>query len=167
MVSITREKRGGTVRINISAKEFDQLIPEDANRALVESWIKLGRERESIREHTEEVLATRFAAQKDEMEAIHGELVDLKNTLDKYITFFVQVAHSLTISTTANSQFNLESIHFDKINGNKLSHENEQTYALAQIKHKIFKQLMTNFLPELDQDFTLTNFLREGDKKDA
>ena len=167
MVSITREKRGGTVRINISAKEFAQLIPDDANRALVERWINLGRERENIREHVDEVLATRFAAQKDEIEGLQVQVAELKSTLDRYIAFFAQVAHVLTISTTAKSQFDLESIHFEKTNGNKLSHENEQTYNLAQIKHTVFKQLMSNFFPEVAQHFNLTNFLREEEKNDA
>ena len=157
MTSITREKRGNTVRINISAKEFAQLIPDDANRALVERWIKLGRERENVSEHLEEALAIRFSAQKEEIESLCTQVADLKDTLDRYISFFAKVAHALTISTTAKSQFDLESTHFDKINGNMMSHEQEQeqeqTYALARIKHGIFKQLMEQLLPDVDQDF--------------
>ena len=167
MASITKEKRGGTVRINISAKEFERLIPDDANRSLVKHWIDLGREREGIREHVDEVLATRFAAQKDEIETLHGQVTELKKALDDFIVFFAQVAHGLTISTTANSQFDLESIHFDKLNGNKLSYEAEQTYKLALIKHAVFKQLMTAHFPEVEQHFNLTNFLREDGKNDA
>lgn len=169
MVSKTYANGGSTVRLNISAKEFAQLIPEDANRALVKHWIQIGRERETIREHVDEVLATRFSAQKDEIEALRGEVADLKKSLDGLVAFFAQVAHTLVISTTAKSQFDLESIHFDKISGNKLSHESEQTYNLAQIKHTIFKQLMTHLLPDIDQKFNLTNFiqLQDEEKKNA
>jgi hypothetical protein len=167
MTSITTEKRGRTVRINISANEFAQLVPDDANRALVKHWIDIGREREGIREHVDEVLATRFSAQKDEIETLREQVADLKKVLDDFIAFFAQVAHSLTISTTAKSQFDLESIHFDKINGNKLSHQDEQTYKLALIKHVAFKQLMSILLPDVEQRFNLTNFLRDESKNDA
>lgn len=167
MVSITREKRGGTVRINISAREFSELIPEDANRALVEHWIRIGREREGVRDHIDEVVATRFAIQKEENEELHREISELKKTLISLATFFAQVAHNLVVSNTASSQFDLESIHFDKNNGGKLSHENEQIYSLAQIKNTIFKQMLSSLLPEIDQKFHLTNFIRNEEKKNA
>lgn len=167
MVSVTREKRGGTVRINISAREFSELIPDDASRALVMHWIQIGRERESIRDHIDEVVATRFAIQQSETETLCREVAELKKTLTDFITFFVQVAHNLVVSNTADSQFDLESIHFDKKNGDKLSHENEQIYSLVQIKSKIFKQILSSLLPEVDQRFYLTNFLRDEEKKNA
>ncbi len=164
MVSVTKEKRGGTVRINISAKEFDQLIPDDANRALVLHWIKLGRQREQLFEHLDEIVSPRFSAQKDEIDVLRAEVSGLKDRLERYIMFFIQVAHTLTVSTTANSHFELESIHFDKKNGGKISHESEQTYKLATIKHSLFKELMSDLLPDLDQQFSLTNFIREKNK---
>ncbi len=167
MVSVTREKRGGTVRINISAREFSELIPEEATRALVMHWIKIGRERENIRDHIDEVLATRFAIQKSENEGLYREVAELKKTLASFVTFFAQVAHNLVVSNTANSQFDLESIHFDKNNSGKLSHEKEQIYSLTQIKNTIFKQLLSSLLPEVDQRFHLTHFLREEEKKNA
>lgn len=167
MASVTREKRGGTIRINISAKDYSRLIPENANLALVRQWIEKGREREDIRDHLDEIIATRFSAQKEEIEHLQSEIKELKDTLERSISFFAQTMHANLIATTATSHYALEEIHFDKKNGKKILHENEQTYALAQIKHKAFKQLLNRILPEFEINLNLINFLKDEEKKDA
>lgn len=167
MASVTREKRGGTIRINISAKDYARLIPEDANLALIKQWIERGREREDVRDHLDEIIAIRFSAQKEEIERLQNEIKELKDTLERSISFFTQVVHATLIATTATSHYALEETHFDKKNGKKVLHENEQTYALAQMKHKAFKQLLNRLLPEIEHNLNLINFLKDEEKKDA
>ena len=158
MASTAYEK--DRIRVTIGNKEWSDWVPKDAPQSMVMHWIAQGRERENLRDHVEEILATRFAAQKYDLDNLRGEIYELKNTLDQFINFFTQVAHSLTIATTAKSHFELENIHFDKTsNGKKLNHESEETYNLASIKHKIFKKLLNEFLPNVEHKFNLTNYL--------
>lgn len=165
MTSITYENRGKTVRINIPAKEFSKLIPDNANRAIVEDWIAIGRERENLREHFEECLSIQFTAQKYEIDGLREQIKELNATIERYGAFFAQVAHSVTIATTAASHFDLEMIHFDKESGKNLTHEREQTYNLALLKNGVFKQLIDIFVPEVGHSFKLMNFLHERKKK--
>ncbi len=162
MATTIKANKSGTLKIIIKKSELQKWVPEDAPQGLVQHWIATGRERETLREHIDSELANHERVTLDELRDLKNELQTVKDTLNRYVEVFNQVAHLLTVSSSL-AQYELETIKFKKKHSS-LSQEESNKFNLSEIKDKSFRKLLSDLFPEMDHDFLLTEFKPNGAK---
>ncbi len=153
MTCTTKEKKGGTLRVTIGKKDFEDWFPNDVPQSLVKYWIDLGRSREKYQEFAENI--------ENRLDLIEAKIKDLTDLCDRQSHLLIQVAKLLTVSSIPN-QYQMELLKFNETNGN-LSHDNQNLVNLLKIKEGNFKSYIDRIFPGNVADVLLrTSSDKEG-----